>query len=48
MLNNQINQEAEQIKQCCEKIENTTSPQGVRQEVQKIKDCCNKIEQNIK
>ncbi len=48
MNNNQVNQEAEQIKQCCDKIETAASPQSVRQEVQRIKECCSKIEQNLK
>ncbi|MBS4032542.1 MAG: hypothetical protein KGZ63_14135 [Clostridiales bacterium] len=47
MINNQVNQEAEQIKDCCNKIEAATSQQSVQQEVQKIKDCCKKIEQNL-
>jgi hypothetical protein len=48
MNNNQVNQEAEQIKQCCDKIESAASPQNVQQELLKIKECCAKIEQNLK
>ncbi len=47
MINNQVNQEAEVIKDCCNKIEAAKSSQNVQQELQKIKECCSKIEQNL-
>jgi hypothetical protein len=47
MNNNMINKEAEQIKQCCDKIEVAAAPQNVQQELSKIKECCARIEQNL-
>jgi hypothetical protein len=47
MMNAQVNKEAKEIEECCNKIQAANSSDTVRQEVQRIKDCCNKIEQTL-
>lgn len=47
MANVQVNQEAQRISDCCNKMQNMNDEQQLRQEVQKIRDCCSKIEQQF-
>jgi hypothetical protein len=47
MATDNVKQQAKIIEECCNRIENTNSPEEIRQQVQEIQSCCNHIEQQI-